>query len=77
LNARRDIKIVFNDIDMPSSMDGLKLAAAVRDRWPPIEIIVTSGKFRPRETDMPTRGRFLSKPYDETKLIRALRELAH
>ena len=43
LSQRMDIRIVFTDIDMPGSMDGLKLAAMVRDRWPPIELIVTSG----------------------------------
>ncbi len=37
LEARTDIGIVFTDIDVPGSMDGMKLARAVRDRWPPIE----------------------------------------
>jgi len=49
LEARSDIHLVFTDIDMPGSMDGLKLAACVRDRWPPIHIIITTGKARPRE----------------------------
>ena len=40
LEARKDIRIVFTDIDMPGSMDGLKLARAIRDRWPPIELIL-------------------------------------
>jgi len=44
LEARQDINLVFTDIDMPGSMDGLKLAAAVRDRWPPVHIIITTGK---------------------------------
>ena len=44
LESRRDIRVVFTDIHMPGSMDGLKLAHAVRDRWPPIKIIVTSGR---------------------------------
>ncbi|MET0246935.1 MAG: response regulator, partial [Sphingomonas sp.] len=39
LGHRSDIQAVFTDIDMPGSIDGLKLAACVRDRWPPIEII--------------------------------------
>ena len=38
LEARKDIRIVFTDIDMPGSMDGLKLARAIRHRWPPIEL---------------------------------------
>jgi two-component system, response regulator PdtaR len=48
LENRTDVNFVFTDIDMDGSMDGLKLASFVRDRWPPIEIIVTSGKRVPR-----------------------------
>jgi CheY-like chemotaxis protein len=43
LESRNDIRVVFTDINMPGSMDGLKLAQAVRGRWPPIKIIVTFG----------------------------------
>src|ERR1019366_2069715 len=41
LESRNDIRIVFTDIDMPGSMDGLKLPRAIRNRWPPIQLIVT------------------------------------
>lgn len=41
LEARNDIHTVFTDLDVRGSMDGLKLAAAVRKRWPPVNIIVT------------------------------------
>ena len=44
LESHPEIRLLFTDIDMPGSMDGLKLSAAVRDRWPPVKIIVTSGK---------------------------------
>jgi DNA-binding response OmpR family regulator len=56
-------------------MDGLKLARAIRDRWPPIELIVTSGKRRPDATGLPERGRFLPKPYDPDELVGAIRTL--
>jgi CheY-like chemotaxis protein len=74
LNARLDIRIVFTDIDMPGSMDGLKLAAAIRDRWPPIEIIIASGMVSPLPEALPSRGVFMAKPYDGEKLIGALRK---
>jgi CheY-like chemotaxis protein len=61
LEARQDIHLVFTDIDMPGSMDGLKLAAAVRDRWPPVHIIITTGKVRPLE--IPANALFIPKPY--------------
>ncbi len=46
LEARADVRLVFTDIQLPGSMDGLKLAHAVRDRWPPVELILTSGRRR-------------------------------
>ncbi|MDE2330600.1 MAG: response regulator [Bradyrhizobium sp.] len=75
LEARRDITVVFTDIQMPGSMDGLKLARAVRGRWPPIKIIATSGRLNVREMDLPEGGRFLAKPYSHANVARMLREL--
>jgi two-component system, response regulator PdtaR len=76
LEARKDICIVFTDVDMPGTMDGLKLAHAIRTRWPPIELIVTSGHFHLSDDDMPQRGRFFSKPYRDQEIISALQRLA-
>lgn len=57
LESRPDILLVFTDIDMPGSMDGMKLSHYVRNRWPPIHIIVASGKaISPRATSPPARG---------------------
>jgi CheY-like chemotaxis protein len=75
LEARRDITVVFTDIQMPGSMDGLKLARAVRGRWPPIKIIATSGRLHVGDTDLPEGGRFLPKPYSHAQVARVLREL--
>jgi CheY-like chemotaxis protein len=63
LEARKDIRVVFTDINMPGSTDGLRLAHAIRRRWPPIELILTSGDFQVAEDELPRRGRFLPKPY--------------
>jgi two-component system, response regulator PdtaR len=71
LEARTDIHLVFTDIDMPGSMDGLKLAACVRDRWPPIHIIITTGNARPRE--IPANALFIPKPYLGQTVISAMR----
>ena len=76
LEARKDIRIVFTDIDMPGSMDGLKLARAIRDRWPPIELILTSVHFGVRDSDLPARGRFFAKPYRDEEIISTLRQFA-
>jgi CheY-like chemotaxis protein len=73
LEAQPKIQAVFTDVDMPGSMDGLKLAAAVRDRWPPIKIIVTSGYKRPGLSELPERSFFLPKPYQFASVARSLR----
>jgi CheY-like chemotaxis protein len=75
LEGRLDITVVFTDIQMPGSMDGLKLAAAIRGRWPPIKIVATSGLLKMSEDDLPSGSRFLSKPYNAPQLMAALREL--
>ena len=75
LEARRDITVVFTDIQMPGSMDGLKLARAVRGRWPPIKIVATSGLVDVGEKDLREGGRFLAKPYQSKELTDVLREL--
>src|SRR6188768_4507352 len=75
LEARRDITVMFTDIQMPGSMDGLKLARAVRGRWPPIKIVATSGHVNVAETDLPDGGRFLPKPYNPQQIAGLLREL--
>src|SRR3954470_25035446 len=71
LEARQDIHLVFTDIDMPGSMDGLKLAATVRDRWPPIHIIITTGKARPMT--IPANALFIPKPYLSKNIVTAMR----
>lgn len=76
LESRSDIQLIFTDIDMPRSMDGLKLAAAVRDRWPPVHIIVTSGHRRPGDSELPAAASFLAKPYHERELFNAIKSYA-
>jgi two-component system, response regulator PdtaR len=75
LEARPDIHVVFTDIQMPGSMDGLKLARFVRGRWPPIRIVATSGFVKAGEDDLPEGSRFLTKPYRPAQIVAALREL--
>jgi CheY-like chemotaxis protein len=76
LEERDDIRIVFTDIEMPGAMNGIKLAYAIRDRWPPVAIIVTSGHVMPREGDLPVNVPFLSKPFNPTQLHEVLKKAA-
>jgi CheY-like chemotaxis protein len=75
LESRRDISVVFTDIQMPGSMDGLKLVRAVRGRWPPIKIVATSGHAHVTQQDLPEGGRFVAKPYSLNQITDLLREL--
>jgi DNA-binding NtrC family response regulator len=72
LQSRADIEVVFTDIDMPGSMDGLRLAVAIRDRWPPIQVIVTSGKATP--SVLPQHISFLAKPYTVNDIVRRVEQ---
>ena len=76
METHPDIRVLFTDVDMPGTMDGLKLARAVRDRWPPVTIMVTSGLRDVSETDMPEHGQFFAKPYPPTTVVHALNEAA-
>jgi CheY-like chemotaxis protein len=75
LEARPDIHIVFTDIQMPGSMDGLKLAHFVRHRWPPIQIVAVSGHHAFQDDDLPAGSLFLQKPYSSGQVAAALRQL--
>lgn len=72
LESRRDIHVVFTDIQMPGSMDGLKLARAVRNRWPPVHIVATSGFYSIRDGDLPEGSVFLQKPYSPHQIAKTL-----
>jgi CheY-like chemotaxis protein len=75
LESRLDIRIVFTDVDMPGSMNGIKLAQAIRGRWPPVHLIITSAT-RAKAYDLPERGVFISKPYRLVDLADALHRFA-
>ena len=75
LERRVDIALILTDVDMPGTMDGLKLAHAVRRRWPPIKIIIVSGKTRLSDAELPSDTRFFSKPYSVPGMISELRSL--
>lgn len=73
LESHDDIRILFTDIEMPGSMDGMALAACIRDRWPPVSIIITSGRILARDVVLPAGGVFLAKPYGARELTDRLK----
>lgn len=69
LEARSDIRLVFTDVEMPGTIDGLKLAHYIRNRWPPIHLIVASGRAILEQSQLPIGSRFFSKPYDNNTIV--------
>jgi two-component sensor histidine kinase/CheY-like chemotaxis protein len=75
LESRSDISLLFSDIQMPGTMDGLKLAHAVHDRWPSIKIILVSGKIESSDIDKPADSRFFRKPLEVDRIIAELQQM--
>jgi len=63
LEQAGEVHVLFTDIRMPGSMDGLALAKLVHERWPAMKILITSGDTFPRSAQIPDDGHFLAKPY--------------
>ena len=75
LDARPDIDVLVTDIQMPGSMDGLRLAHHVHDRWPPLKIVVLSGRRDTQIAELPQDSLFIEKPYRPEAVISALAQV--
>ncbi|MFX0546703.1 response regulator [Roseovarius sp. S1116L3] len=76
LQREEDIGILFTDVDMPGSMDGLKLAAHVHSQWPKIDIIIASGIVAIDRAQLPDGALFFAKPYPTKEIVKTVTELA-
>ena len=64
LNSRAaEIAVLFTDVRMPGSIDGLELARLAHNSWPWIRVIVTSGAFGSPSDKLPNDADFLRKPW--------------
>jgi CheY-like chemotaxis protein len=75
LESNSKITLLFTDINMPGSMDGLELARVVNNRWPVVAILIASGHALLQQADLPPNGRFLRKPYRAAAMIADLHSL--
>jgi DNA-binding NtrC family response regulator len=75
LESRDDIRAVFTDIQMPGSMDGLALIRLMKERWPSVAALLTSGKINITPADLPGGVPFFTKPYLAAQIESALRRL--
>jgi CheY-like chemotaxis protein len=77
LEARKDIKIVFVDINLPFGLDGLELARIVRRQWPDIAIVLTSGLMDAPFDDLPDGAVFFQKPFRSQDVVPVLHSMVH
>lgn len=75
LSEHGHVRLLFSDIDMPGSMDGVELARLVHDRWPSIRLLLTSGHHNLPEAAIPDDGKFVRKPWSEEFLIGKIRAI--
>jgi DNA-binding NtrC family response regulator len=76
LLSKETVSVLFTDVDMPGSLDGLMLASRVRDRFPHMPIIITSGHRTVAPEQLPSNGAFLTKPYLPEQIIAAIKRLS-
>jgi CheY-like chemotaxis protein len=76
LESEPGIGVVVSDIQMPGAVDGLELAHAVRRRWPPIGMVLTSGRRVPAADELPHGVRYLAKPFAGAELLAEVARLA-
>jgi two-component system, response regulator PdtaR len=74
LSECEDIRVLFTDVDMPGSMDGLELAHYAHSSHS-VWIIVTSGRRRVALRDLPPNAIFMEKPYPPSLVVNRLREM--
>jgi len=72
LEATADVRALVTDVEMPGSLDGFTLARVVKQAWPQIGIVVTSGRMAPGPKELPSGALFIPKPYRPADLVAAV-----
>src|SRR3954452_11041774 len=72
LEATADVRALVTDVEIPGSLDGFTLARVVKQAWPQIGIVVTSGRMAPGPKELPSGALFIPKPYRPTDLVAAV-----
>jgi CheY-like chemotaxis protein len=70
-----EVQVLFTDVNMPGSMDGMALAEQVHQRWPHIRLLISSGYTRPHPDEIPDSGHFVPKPYCGATLVRHIAKM--
>jgi CheY-like chemotaxis protein len=69
LESNREIVVLITDVHMAGDLDGLALARVVRESWPDVAVLVTSGLVAVQESELPAGAVFLPKPVLPERLV--------
>jgi CheY-like chemotaxis protein len=75
METHDDVRLLFTDVQMQGSLDGLELAREVHARWPRVLLVITSGREWPSRAEIPDDGRFVAKPYRAPELLGQVSDL--
>lgn len=67
MKAGAQADLLFTDVQMPGSMDGIELSAVLRSEYPHLDIIITSGNANAECAD--GLGVFIPKPYSFAEAV--------
>lgn len=65
--AGHELTLMFTDVDLDGEMSGIELAKIATQRFPNIDVIVTSGQD---VADIPDNVLFMQKPWLPLELLR-------
>jgi two-component system, response regulator PdtaR len=68
LRSGAEVDLVFTDVRMPGSIDGIALTRLIKTEFPRIKVIVTSGHISALQGGM--ADGFFTKPYDLASVAR-------
>lgn len=75
LDKHGEVRVVLTDVEMPGTMDGLKLAQYIRRRFPPTLLLIASGHHGITPDEIPEHSAFFAKPFDPAALLRKIDEM--
>ena len=71
----REVRVLFTDVQMPGSLNGVDLAREVHRCWPDVLLLVTSAGVALTDQDLPDDGKFIGKPYGRSTLISQVQQM--
>lgn len=70
IQSEVQLDLVFSDVAMPGSIDGLELLKAAKTLYPSLPVLVTSGHCDPTLALSCGAAQFVPKPYDMADVVK-------